>query len=270
MNLQLPKLLRDNADRPRDFRVVAKGDSAEIYLYDVIGEDFWTGAGITADMFLNAVESIKADTIHLRIDSPGGDVFAARNIVSAMRRSNVRFVAHIDSLAASAASVIAVAADEVLIARGAMMMIHNAWTIATGDHQKMQSTAELLKKIDGTIIADYAEKTGMDKADISALMNAVTWMTDDETVQKGFADAVEPSNKSRPKNRWDLSAYSNAPAPEVVEPITLSVAATAQMASKTFPVEDIVQALHVEPDNTADADHAHRTRMAALAALNPA
>jgi ATP-dependent Clp protease protease subunit len=87
MNLHLPKLLRDNADRPREFRVVAKGDTAEIFIYDVIGEDFWTGEGVTAAKFMKAVDESKATTIHLRINSPGGDVFEARAIVSAMQRS---------------------------------------------------------------------------------------------------------------------------------------------------------------------------------------
>jgi ATP-dependent Clp protease protease subunit len=216
MNLHLPKLLRDNADRPRDFRVVAKGnDEAELYIYDVIGEDFWTGGGVTADKFMKAVDEAKASTIHLRINSPGGDVFEARAIVSYMERSNVRFVAHVDALAASAASVIAVAADEVLMAPGSMMMIHNAWTLAMGDKHAMLDTASLLEKIDGTIADQYAAKTGMDRAEIAALMDAETWMTPEEAKAQGFADGFE--EKSKAKNAWNLAAYAKAPEAVVPE-----------------------------------------------------
>jgi ATP-dependent Clp protease protease subunit len=210
MMLHLPKLLRDNADRPRDFRVVAKGDTAEIYIYDVIGEDFWTGGGVTAAKFLKAIDEANASTIHLRINSPGGDVFEARAIVSAMQRSSARFVAHVDALAASAASVIAVAADEVLMAPGSMLMIHNAWTLAMGDKNTMLDTAGLLEKIDGTIADQYAEKTGMKREDIAALMDAETWITAEDAVAQKFADGIE-AKAEKPKAAWNLSAYTKAP-----------------------------------------------------------
>jgi ATP-dependent Clp protease protease subunit len=208
--LQLPKLLRDNADRPREFRVVAKGDEAEIYIYDVIGEDFWTGGGVTAAKFLKAVDEAKASTIHLRINSPGGDVFEARAIVSAMQRSSARFVAHVDSLAASAASVIAVAADEVVMAPGSMLMIHNAWTLQMGDKNAMLETASLLEKIDGTIADQYAAKTGASREDMAALMDAETWMEADDAIARGFADELEPKAE-KAKNAWNLTAYAKAP-----------------------------------------------------------
>ena len=216
MNLHLPKLLRDNADRPRDFRVVAKGDTAEIYIYDVIGEDFWTGGGVTAAKFLKAVDDANASTIHLRINSPGGDVFEARAIVSAMQRSNARFVAHVDALAASAASVIAVAADEVVMAPGSMLMIHNAWTLQMGDKNAMLETASLLEKIDGTIADQYAEKTGASREDMAALMDAETWMEAEDAIARGFADSIEPKAE-KAKNAWNLAAYHNAP--EIPEPV---------------------------------------------------
>lgn len=209
--LRLPKLLADNKDRPREFRVVNKGDTAEIYIYDVIGEDFWTGGGVTAAKFLKAVDEAKASTIHLRINSPGGDVFEARAIVSAMQRSSARFVAHVDALAASAASVIAVAADEVLMAPGSMMMIHNAWTLQMGDKNAMLETASLLEKIDGTIADQYAEKTGASREDMAALMDAETWMEAEDAIARSFADSIEPKAE-KAKNAWNLAAYANAPA----------------------------------------------------------
>lgn len=210
-NAGLPKLLRDNAQRPRDFRVVAKGnDEAEIYIYDVIGEDFWTGGGVTADKFMRAVDEAKASTIHLRINSPGGDVFDARAIVTFMQRSDVRFVGHNDSLAASAASVILVACDESYAAPGALTMIHNAWTLAIGDKRVMRDTGSLLDKIDGTIADQYAEKTGMEREDIAALMNAETWLTAEEAAEQGFVNGIE-EKAVKAKNAWNLDAYAKAP-----------------------------------------------------------
>jgi ATP-dependent Clp protease protease subunit len=246
MNLHLPKLLRDNADRPRDFRVVAKGDEAEIYIYDVIGEDFWTGGGVTASKFLKAVGETKASTIHLRINSPGGDVFEARAIVSAMQRSEARFVAHVDALAASAASVIAVAADEVVMAPGSMLMIHNAWTMAMGDKHAMLDTASLLEKIDGTIADQYAAKTGIDRADIAAMMDAETWLTEDEAVKQGFADSIEPKAE-KAKNAWNLAAYRFAPEavasePAAVEPEAIEEPAPTEAANDDENHEQIAAA----------------------------
>lgn len=237
MNLHLPKLLRDNADRPRDFRVVAKGDEAEIYIYDVIGEDFWTGGGVTAAKFLKAVEASNASTIHLRINSPGGDVFEARAIVSAMQRSNTRFVAHVDALAASAASVIAVAADEVVMAPGSLLMIHNAWTLAMGDKGAMLDTAALLEKIDGTIVDQYAAKTGIAKADIAAMMGAETWITAEDAVAQGFADSIE-AKVEKPANAWNLAAYANAPA--------LTAEDAAAIETRNFFVADAPEPTHAE------------------------
>jgi ATP-dependent Clp protease protease subunit len=214
MNLHLPKLLRDNADRPREFRVVAKGDTAEIFIYDVIGEDFWTGEGVTAAKFMKAVDESKASTIHLRINSPGGDVFEARAIVSAMQRSSARFIAHVDALAASAASVIACAADEVVMAPGSMLMIHNAWTLAMGDKHAMLDTASLLEKIDGTIADQYADKTGLSREEVAAMMDAETWITAEDAVAQKFADSIE-EKAVKAKNAWNLAAYAKAPeAPE--------------------------------------------------------
>jgi ATP-dependent protease ClpP protease subunit len=252
--LQLPKLLRDNADRPRDFRVVAKGDEAEIYIYDVIGEDFWTGGGVTAAKFLKAVDESKASTIHLRINSPGGDVFEARAIVSAMQRSSARFVAHVDSLAASAASVIAVAADEVVMAPGAMLMIHNAWTLQMGDKNAMLETASLLEKIDGTIADQYADKTGASREDMAALMDAETWMEADDAIARGFADSLEPKAE-KAKNAWNLAAYANAPK----DAAPIAMAAEEAQAKFDGPAADLLAALS-EVDDEPEQQHAARER----------
>jgi len=211
---RIAQLMRDNASRPRSFKVDAKGDEATIYIYDVIGFDFWSGGGVTAKDFADQLDKITAKVVHLRINSPGGDVFEARAMVAAMDRHSAKFVAHVDGIAASAASFLAASADEVEMAEGSMQMIHNAWTIAIGDRNDMTRTADLLAKIDGTIADDYVKKTGKARDEIVLMMDEETWFTAEEAVEAGLADRVAGKVDAKAKNTWDLSAYNHAPKPE--------------------------------------------------------
>ena len=210
---KLPKLHLLNKSVKRDFHA-EQGDNGEatIYIYDIIGEDFWTGEGVTAMKFVEALSKLKgvADTVHLRINSPGGDVFEARAITAAMLAFPGKFVAHIDGLAASAASYIAVRADEVEIAPGAFLMIHNGWTVAVGDRHTMLESAALLEKIDASIAADYVAKTGLDAAEVAAMMDAETWIDAETAVSQKFADRVA-EKAEKVSNAWNLSAYAKAP-----------------------------------------------------------
>jgi ATP-dependent Clp protease protease subunit len=210
-----PKLLQlaiDNKATPKSFEIkAAKNGDAEIYLYDVIDEYY----GVSASAFAAALASIAADTIHLHINSPGGDVFEARAMVAAIGASKAAVVAHIDGLAASAASYVATACDEVQIADGAFFMVHNAWSFAMGNATDMRATADLLDKIDASIVNDYMRKTGKDEATVKAWMDAETWFSAQEAVDNGFADAVINNEKGKAKNAWNLAAYKNAP---VIEP----------------------------------------------------
>lgn len=215
--MQLLKLLRDNAKLEiSNLRVENKDDTADIYLYDVIDDYF----GISATAFNKELSALKGKPVNLRINSPGGDVFAGRAMATAIaNHGNV--TAYIDGLAASAATYVALAAKEVQIADGAMFMIHNAWTMAFGDKTDLTATASLLDKIDQTIIADYAKKTRKPTDEIAAMMTAETWMSAQEALDGGFVDSIFTGNKI--ENKWDLSAFENAPvAKEIAEeqPIT--------------------------------------------------
>ncbi len=209
------------ANRKRGFfRAEAKDDEATLYLYDVIVSDDltaeWLG-GVSPETFSKTLAAIDASTIHLRINSPGGDVFAARAIEQAIRGHRARVVAHVDGYAASAASIVAIAADEVEIAKGGFFMIHDSWTIALGNKDDLLEVAALLEKVDGTLAQTYADETGQKLEDVVAMMAAETWLTGEEAVELGFADrlAVAPEKASRTtarmESRWDLSAYAHAP-----------------------------------------------------------
>lgn len=222
MTPNLLKLLADNK-RAVQSRIVAKDDEATVYLYDAIVPDKltaeWMG-GVCPQDLVPQIADIKAPVINVRINCPGGSVFAARAIATALEQHPAKVVAHIDGVAASAATAIACACDEVLIAEGAMYMIHNSMTFAFGNKADFLDTAALLEKVDGALAADYAERTKKPVKQITDWMDAETWFTAEEAVEQGFADRLAGGKKA--KAEWNLSAYAKAPkaAPQTPEPIT--------------------------------------------------
>lgn len=185
----------------------AEGEPAEpeILIYDEIG--FW---GIRAQDFIRELNAIDAETIHVRINSPGGNVFDGVAIANALRAHRATIICHIDALAASIASVIALAGDEVRISDNAFLMIHNAFTITIGNAEELRKDAGVLDKIDATIIAAYIEKTGAAEEQVKTWMKAETWFSAEEAKEEGFVDAIEEGIEA--KAEFDLSVFANAPA----------------------------------------------------------
>ena len=209
----LLKLLASNR-RKGSFRA-EKSESDTIYLYDMIVdsdvEAEWWG-GVSSQSFIKTLNSMDAPVIHLRVNSPGGSVFAARAMEQALREHKSQIVAHVDGLAASAASFLIMGADEIEAAPGSFIMIHKAWTFAFGNSDDMLKTAGLLKQIDGSLVKTYADHTGQSAEDVEAWMTAETWFEADKAVELGFANRVaEKSKKAKASAEWDLSAYRNAP-----------------------------------------------------------
>lgn len=220
---KLLQLLRDNAqagarnEATPAVRLDATSDAeAHIYVYDVI--DAWWGASAAA--LIEALQGAGDRAVHLHINSPGGDVFEARAMAAAIVAHPGKVTSHIDGLAASAATYLALAASEVRMSDGGLFMVHNSWTIAYGDKAELRGTADLLDKIDGTISADYARRTGAAADQVKAWMDAETWFTAAEALDAKFIDAIDANTKraagqaqaQAAANRWDLSAYANAPA----------------------------------------------------------
>ncbi len=212
----LKSLLQANRKRG-EFR--AEGDT--IFLYDVIvgsdDEAEWWG-GVSPGAFARQLSGMSG-TVHLRVNSPGGDVFAGQAMAQAIREYADDIVVHVDGLAASAASYVAIAGSKVVMAPGAMLMIHDAWTFAIGNGEELRQTAALLDKIDGSIAEAYAAKSGKPAADFAALMDAETWFTAQEAIDQGLADEIAEESKSKAKDsaRWDLSAFTRPPAAETVQ-----------------------------------------------------
>lgn len=195
-----------DSDNPGDVDVDS-GGVATIYLYDAIG-GWW---GVTAADLVPQIAALDATTIHLRINSPGGDVFDARAIKTALEAHSARVVAHIDGLAASAASFVMLAADEIEISEGAFVMIHNPWTMAIGDARDMCAAAALLDQVGGAICRDYARKTGADAAALQAMMDSETWLESHDAVAQGFCDRIA-AKPAKAAARFDLAAFDRAPA----------------------------------------------------------
>lgn len=198
-------------------------DSATIYLYDMIvdsdEEAEWWG-GVSPGNFARTLNAITAPEIHLRVKSPGGSVFAARAMEQAIREHSSRIVTHVDGLAASAASFLILPSDEIIMAPGAFLMIHKAWTIAWGNADELLKTADLLEQIDTSLVKSYASKTGQSDVDIAAWMAAETWIEAERAVELGFADRVAettrgkadaPADARAQAPAWDLSAFARAP-----------------------------------------------------------
>nr|WP_145544773.1 head maturation protease, ClpP-related [Variovorax boronicumulans] len=225
MHPKLKALYARNRKRG-EFRAEQKqgDDNATLYLYDMIvdsdDEAEWWG-GVSPGAFSRALASLTAPTIHLRVNSPGGSVFAARSMEQAIREHSSRIVTHIDGLAASAATFLILPSDEIIVAPGSFYMIHEAWTIMWGNKRDLRKEADLLEQIDGSLVKSYAAKSGQKPEDIAAWMEAETWFEADRAVELGFADSVaeeKPAAKAqacaegRPAPAaWDLSAYLNAP-----------------------------------------------------------
>ncbi len=189
----MPKILdfKDKAKQPFIIRSAVDKKSAEIIIYSPIGESMWSDA-ISAKQFSEALNKLdpSVDTLNVRINSPGGDVFDGVAIYNRLKQHKAKVVVHIDGLAASIASVIALAGDEIIIGDGALFMIHLPWTMAMGNRMEMENTINLLMDVEEQLIGIYARKTGMGRSEIKKMLEAETWMDAEEAISKGFVDKM--------------------------------------------------------------------------------
>ena len=185
-----------------------KRRKAEIYVYDEISE-----YGVDAKSMVEQIRDLgEVDEIDLHINSPGGLVSDGIAIYNQIKRTNARVTTYVDGLAASIASVIALAGDEIIMAEGALLMIHDPWTIALGNAEDLRKEAEVLDQHRDTILGIYESRTGLDPITLIDLMAAETWMTGEEAVELGFATAVEGKVKVAAWARTDaIAKYKNAP-----------------------------------------------------------
>jgi len=171
------------------YEIKNKSDKAEIYIYEMIGEDFF-GDGLSAKGFQKDLSAIKANQIDLHLNSPGGEVFDGLAIYNLLLQHPAKVTTYVDGIAASIVSVIALAGDTVHMAENALFMIHNPRGMSVGGAEDMRKMAERLDVVRGSISKAYISKTGKPEDEIHDLMDVETWMTADEAIELGFADEI--------------------------------------------------------------------------------
>jgi len=206
----LPFPRRTEARQAWTIKALANGE-AEVWIYGDIGAS-WFDDGITAKGFSDDLKALgKVTLLNVYINSPGGAVFEGVAIYNTLRRHAARKIVHIDGLAASIASVIAMAGDEIRIATNGMMMIHNPYGLAMGEADELRRMADALDKIKGAILDTYVLRTGGKADEIERQMDAETWMNADEAVAAGFADLITEPVEMAAFAGLDVSAYRRPP-----------------------------------------------------------
>lgn len=163
----------------------AADQPATLSIYDEIG--FW---GVQAKDFIGDLRAIKSKVINVEINSPGGDVFAGLAIYNALKSSGKEIVVKVMGVAASAASLIAMAGDKIVMPKNTFMMVHNPWSFAAGNADELRDTADTLDKIGASLQATYVARTGQTEDKIKELLSKDTWLTADESLALGFATEV--------------------------------------------------------------------------------
>lgn len=182
------------SDAAAGVRALSMGDNV-ITMFDVIGEDYWSGGGITAKKVAAQLKAIGDRPVEVQLNSPGGDMFEGIAIFNVLREHPKDITIKVMGMAASAASIIAMAGDRVEMGAASFLMIHNCWVLAAGNRHAMRETSEWLEPFDQAMVDVYAARTGQKPADIAKWMDAETYMSGSQAIERGFADALLSSDE---------------------------------------------------------------------------
>lgn len=172
--------------------VIAKDDDgvAVIDILDVIGYDWWSGGGVTSDGVRDQLRAIGNNPVIVNINSPGGDFFEGVAIYNLLRAHKGKVTVRILATAASAASVIAMAADELHMSKASWLMIHNTWVCVAGNRHDLTAAADTMTKFDAALAEVYADRSGQDLETVVAWLDKETWFGGSEAIELGFADGL--------------------------------------------------------------------------------
>ncbi len=204
----------------------------------VIAEESWFDDDVTPKAFREQLNTGTGDIV-IWVNSPGGDCVAASQIYTMLMEYKGRVTVKIDGIAASAASVIAMAGTEVLMAPTSLLMIHNPLTVAIGDSEEMQKAIAMLDEVKESIINAYALKTGLSRLKISNLMDAETWMNAQKAIELGFADDMLARDKALPED-IPLNSYQFSR-----RAVTNSLRNKLPKIEEKFPAEPLIQRLNL-------------------------
>lgn len=182
------------------------GETPAMMLDGIVGDE------LRAENIRELLESVTAQSLTVHINSPGGSVFEGLSIHNALREHPAKVRVVIDGLAASIATIIAMAGDTIAMPRNAMLMVHNPWSLSVGDADALRKDAGLLDKVAGQMLEIYRERTGKDAAELSAMMDEERWFTAAEAVEAGFADEILENDATAALARVDLSILNTLPA----------------------------------------------------------
>ncbi|RUT48605.1 Clp protease ClpP [Paenibacillus anaericanus] len=197
------------------FKAAAKEGDGELYIYGEITSWQWDDSDTSANSFKRELDALgDISTLHLYINSPGGIVTEGVTIGNMLKRHKARVIVHVDALAASVASVIAMAGDEIHMPRNAMMMIHNPWRVTAGNADDHRKSAEDLDRIGGSMKQTYLDRSGdkLDETKLTELLDAETWLSAQECLDYGLCDVVGDANQAAACVSDELFAkYRNVP-----------------------------------------------------------
>jgi len=199
------------------YNIQNKADnSADIYIFDEIGT-----YGVTAQDFISEIKGLKDMPINLRINSLGGDVFDGMAMYNVIKRRESKTTVYIEGIAASIATIIALGADEVVMAENSLFMIHNAWGGASGEAKDMRKTAETLEKITSELTDIYVKKTGLSYDAVAQMMDEETWLNAEEAYKLRFIDTISDSIKVAAK--YDVSKFKNITQEEIKNKLSINI-----------------------------------------------
>ena len=187
--------------------------TGELTLCGEISNETWWGDEVTPKQFKEDLDALgDIDTLNVFINSPGGDVFAGQAIHSMLKRHKATVNVCVDGLAASIASLIAMAGDKVIMPKNAMMMIHSPWTIAVGNAQEFRKIADDMDKIRDSMVVTYESRSALTKDEILEMLDAETWLSADDCLEYGFADEIEETKQvAACLDKEILGRYKNTP-----------------------------------------------------------
>ena len=225
------------------------GETADIYIFDEIGT-----YGVTAQDFISEIKGLKDMPINLRINSLGGDVFDGMALYNVIKRREAKTTVYIEGIAASIATIIALGADEVIMAENSLFMIHNAWGGTSGEAKDMRKTAETLDKITSELTDIYVKKTGLSYDALAEMMDEESWLNAQEAFDLGFIDTISDSIKVAAK--YDVSKFKNITQEEIKNKLSININ-NKKMTNElkdwfNSKVEEIVTAVKGEVKVSAD------------------
>ena len=194
--LTAPRVLDKWSTDAAGIRAIESGDNV-ITMFEVVGEDWWTGGGVTAKKVAAQLRAIGNRPVEVQINSPGGDMFEGLAIYNVLREHPQAITVKVMGMAASAASIIAMAGDTVEIGAASFLMIHKCWVVAQGNEDDMREVADFLAPFDRAMSEVYAQRSGKTAAECLGWMKAETYMSGADAIERGFADTMLAADQTK-------------------------------------------------------------------------